>query len=52
MVTPAAPEALGDPGGVQNPHAAPAVGTGEPPPFAAEVLGRGEEPQMEIDLCT
>ena len=50
MVTPAAPERVGDPGGVQTPDAAPALGAGEPPPLAAEVWRRREEPEMEIGL--
>ena len=52
LVTPAAPERLGDPRSVQTPDAAPAPGTGKPPPFAAEMLRRGEEAEMEIGLCT
>ena len=46
----AAPKRLGDPGGVQSPNAAVALGTREPPPFATQRLMRGEQLHAQISL--
>ena len=51
-MTPAAPEGLVDPCGVQAADTATAVGADEPAPFTTQVLVRGNEAYLEIELHT
>ena len=50
VVTSAAPERFVNPGGVQAPGPAVAVGADKPPPFTTEMLVGGDELHCEIEL--